>query len=825
MNPYFAPTEAELLSHSSFLEELSCSLVADRQTADDIVQDTWLAVLQHPPTHSINPIGWLGTVARNLARRDHRTRSRQSYREREVARPEGMPGLDADRERTQSLGRVAAAVETLPEPYRTVVFLRFFENRKPREIAEELDVGIATIKSQIHRGLERLRDDLEEDFGREGADWRGVLCACFGWRMSEGAPTPVALTASSISAKSLGFVALFLIAAFVAVLTLNKESEPDSSVARAAAPQELAEPIADDSESMRKSLTAPVETIASTSFTESLLVTLVDEEGDPVAGATVWLATADDFLSAGTADALGRIQVATGSDTRIRPRVFSSMLTPIAATEPRVGIMATSDEHCPSRVSWVQPESIENGQVTLVLPPRGFRLIGHVLDSEGNPIEGALIERHDLRDGVSINSASDIVVNPMQATRSDALGRFEFASLATGLSWLRFEAADFAEHWERKVVRNNATVEMEVRLHASGLVAGVVTESNGKPVPNAHVWTTTVDGVHELETYSDQHGAFRLSGLPTGERYLFARGGTDNSLGVRASLNIQPTAETSWYPKLIPLPQVRMELVDLAGAPLRDQLVHMRIHSPSRTSRFAGRTDENGHVSIFEQSNSIHRIDIYFSTRYGSIGTFPDAQLERVTTGNQLHRVEVDTSRIIRGQLEFNLHAHDGSTFPEVTVLARSSGEKVNRRIFVGRNKSAVRAIQVVPDELNLIVSCTGLGNIELDTITVESGQTLKMPDVFAPVLGTVRIDWRYPEDSNVAAGIVQHLRQIESKPLGLRIERNLDLSPLETYQLFPGDYSLRVLRNRELLQRVKFTIRSGFETLVEVFPEGESRE
>jgi hypothetical protein len=46
--------------------------------------------------------------------------------------------------------------------------MRFFEDRKPREIAEALSIPVSTIHTRIQRGIEALRAELADSYG----DWR-----------------------------------------------------------------------------------------------------------------------------------------------------------------------------------------------------------------------------------------------------------------------------------------------------------------------------------------------------------------------------------------------------------------------------------------------------------------------------------------------------------------------------------------------------------------------------------------------------------------------------------------------------------------------------
>lgn len=53
-----------------------------------------------------------------------------------------------------------AAVEALPDPYREIVALRFFAELSLAEVADATHRPINTVKTQLRRGLERLRPVL-----------------------------------------------------------------------------------------------------------------------------------------------------------------------------------------------------------------------------------------------------------------------------------------------------------------------------------------------------------------------------------------------------------------------------------------------------------------------------------------------------------------------------------------------------------------------------------------------------------------------------------------------------------------------------------------
>lgn len=63
--------------------------------------------------------------------------------------------------RAERASELRSAVAALPEPYREVVTLRFFGELSLEEIARQTDRPLGTIKTQLHRGLLRLRGTVE----------------------------------------------------------------------------------------------------------------------------------------------------------------------------------------------------------------------------------------------------------------------------------------------------------------------------------------------------------------------------------------------------------------------------------------------------------------------------------------------------------------------------------------------------------------------------------------------------------------------------------------------------------------------------------------
>lgn len=59
-----------------------------------------------------------------------------------------------------------AAVGRLPESERTLIVLRFYEDKQLSEIAEILQENLSTVKSRLYRTLKKLRQELTEQSQR-----------------------------------------------------------------------------------------------------------------------------------------------------------------------------------------------------------------------------------------------------------------------------------------------------------------------------------------------------------------------------------------------------------------------------------------------------------------------------------------------------------------------------------------------------------------------------------------------------------------------------------------------------------------------------------
>ncbi|MBK8975850.1 MAG: sigma-70 family RNA polymerase sigma factor [Planctomycetes bacterium] len=162
-------TPEDLDRQAVALRRLARRLVADADDAEDVAQDAWVLALERPPRCVGALRTWLRRVVRGLATDSFRARSRRSRLEQPLGsechvRSVAAAGLDLQL-------AVLEAARALPEPYRAVIWQRYFEGLPPREIAARTGVPVKTIKTRLHRALAMLRERLDAEHGDDRRAW------------------------------------------------------------------------------------------------------------------------------------------------------------------------------------------------------------------------------------------------------------------------------------------------------------------------------------------------------------------------------------------------------------------------------------------------------------------------------------------------------------------------------------------------------------------------------------------------------------------------------------------------------------------------------
>ena len=367
----------ELLAHRAWVQRVARALVLDESRAEDLEQEAWLRAVRTPPPRPSR--AWLGTVLRNAAVNLRLAERRRSAHESSVP-PSGEGPSPAELlERAEIVERVARAVRTLEEPYRTAVLLRWFEDLSPPAIAARLEVPLETVRTRLRRALVRLREELDREHNGDRRKWALLLLPLA--RRPEPAAGGAALSAGlvgglvmTLKAKAaVGAAVLLLLAGVAWRVRSSEEVPPDGTGSVAAAPA-----IANAGPAVAVPAPAgeiPAAAPAVSAAPRPLLV--VDPDGRPVAGAVV---ESLRFTAAGVnqkpaaAEPLGR----TDAEGRL---AWPEGEAPF----PRI-VRARHADHAPGEAV----ASSRDAEVVLRLR-RAMALHGTVVDEDGAPVAGAAV--------------------------------------------------------------------------------------------------------------------------------------------------------------------------------------------------------------------------------------------------------------------------------------------------------------------------------------------------------------------------------------------------------------------------------------------------
>jgi RNA polymerase sigma-70 factor, ECF subfamily len=147
-------------------------LVGDRTLAEDLTQEVFLRVFQGLPKFSLRCrfTTWLFQVTKNRVLDELRANER---RPRLTVMLDDVPHLevlDAPVEQVEAMDAVWRAVESLTVDLKMALLLRDVVGLSYTEIADSLEITLATVKWRIYKAREEVQDSLAREgitFGEE----------------------------------------------------------------------------------------------------------------------------------------------------------------------------------------------------------------------------------------------------------------------------------------------------------------------------------------------------------------------------------------------------------------------------------------------------------------------------------------------------------------------------------------------------------------------------------------------------------------------------------------------------------------------------------
>ncbi len=448
----FDETAAELF-------RVATHLVGDLAAAEDLVQDTFLAVIERAATYEDRGRveAWLLGILYNLAHRQRRDRARTvptaaaEVRERApVPDPSARVLSDELRETMQ------VAVARLPEPYREPLRLHLVRGLEPRRIAVELDRSPSTVRCQLARGRELLRAFLPKSLVLPGvlalatpgiAAVRATVLA----RAATLSPT-LSLATTGVVMKKLVAVAV-VIGAGLTLWATRGESPKAPSEETAA----IRGPHGDPAELRTKADDAIREATGQErprSSSTDLVVSVRWYDGKPAANVRVRL-----FGRRGALEERSSLSDHAGTTRFHDVNSGSAQVATCRGGRANVTVVAGRTNH------------------VAITVPKGLRVVGRVVDEGAQPVAGAgiwlSVERNVGRLVATSDDKGAFVLEHVTARRLlAAMKRGYFVSRGVLL--------------DKPTQQGELAVELRLRSGACELTGRVV-DQRGDPVPHATV--------------------------------------------------------------------------------------------------------------------------------------------------------------------------------------------------------------------------------------------------------------------------------------------------------------------------------------------------
>ena len=142
-------------------------------SAQDITSDVFFKALKNIGQFRWQGVpfsAWLYRIASNEIANSYRKSKLQQKHREYTSNPDSLSNpssraeyLDAEAElqRNEEFLTLHQCIAKLPVKYQEVITLRYFEEKQLKEISQILDKREGTVKSLLHRGLEKLRTLVE----------------------------------------------------------------------------------------------------------------------------------------------------------------------------------------------------------------------------------------------------------------------------------------------------------------------------------------------------------------------------------------------------------------------------------------------------------------------------------------------------------------------------------------------------------------------------------------------------------------------------------------------------------------------------------------
>jgi len=143
-------------------------MCGNRDEAQDLVQETLLQALESLPRFRGDsaPYTWLYAILRRQCLTRRRKAQFLSFLGMLPERRDETPNAEQRMDHELARGQLRNALQKLSFRHREILFLRYAEELKVREIAALLQLPSGSVKSRLHTAVEALQKQLRREGGR-----------------------------------------------------------------------------------------------------------------------------------------------------------------------------------------------------------------------------------------------------------------------------------------------------------------------------------------------------------------------------------------------------------------------------------------------------------------------------------------------------------------------------------------------------------------------------------------------------------------------------------------------------------------------------------
>ncbi|MEM7203108.1 MAG: carboxypeptidase-like regulatory domain-containing protein [Planctomycetota bacterium] len=443
---------------------------------------------------------------------------------------------------------------------------------------------------------------------------------------------------------------------------------------------------------------------------------VVDDTGQPVAGAALWLSsrwTLERGARVATTDAEGTFTLRS------------------IQTQRYLGARAAG--YSPSIARYLEAREGETLSLELELTRRGASVRGTVYDAHGAPVSRALVRvgHADRAAGFVQTGSGGVARDWAPATaRSDARGEFKIDGLPTGRLEVLARAPGHGAARLLVDAQPGATVPVTATLPAAASIEGIVRDAGGTPLHRAQVrsgarWD---DPTRSVST-SDELGHYALGDITPGEVQVavLQRG----QVVLKTTLTVGPGQTLRWDPILSQKLGIEGRLVDASQRPLpRWMIVAMR------DSEWVGTvfTGANGEFAFADLEPEAHTLRAFQQradqAAAGERGQVAAVVRNDVMPGDNTVLLVVDDDAMPSGAVRGRVRAANGGVPTETRVMLGMVDGRGGIAVKVDAVTGEFHAEGLVPGTYRISVRSEGHPQIRVGRREVRAAEEIDLGDL-----------------------------------------------------------------------------------------------